>query len=108
MSRFREPGEPQQNDDGAGARRVPNWIIAVIAIVGSLQLLYLNYVEADRMFVHRREISRLEQEVSDMRAEQQALALIAERADDQVLREQLARKQGFIYPHELRVITQGP
>lgn len=89
-------------------RRMPHWVIVLIATVGTVQLLYLNYVEADRMFVHRREISRLEREVEAMQAERNALAAIAERVDDAAFREQLARKQGFIYPGELRVITQRP
>lgn len=97
-------------DDPAAAspRRKPHWVIVAIAVVGTLQLLYLNFVEADRLFVHKREISRLEREVDQMRAERNALAAIADHAFDDEYREQLARKQGFIFPDELRVITQGP
>lgn len=89
-------------------RRMPHWVILLIATVGTVQLLYLNYVEADRMFVHKREISRLEAEVAARRAERNSLAAIAEHAADEAFREQLARKQGFIFPDELRVITQRP
>ncbi len=89
-------------------RRGPHWVIVLIATVGTLQLLYLNYVEADRLFVHQREISRLEAEVSAMQAERNALAAVAERTTDDAYREQLARKQGFMFPDELRVITQRP
>ena len=92
----------------ADRRRMPHWVIVLIATVGTVQLLYLNYVEADRMFVHQREISRLEREVDAMQAERNALAAIADRTQDAAFREQLARKQGFIYPDELRVITQRP
>ena len=97
--------EPQTK---APRRRMPHWVIVLIAAVGTVQLLYLNYVEADRMFVHQREITRLESEVGAMQAERNSLAAIADRAQDEVLREQLARKQGFIFPDELRVITQRP
>lgn len=95
----RHAGEAEMPEVGAAqpvhrSRRVQNWMIVIIAAVGTLQLLYLNYVEADRMFVHRREISRLEREVGAMRAEREALALIAERAGDDAFREQLARRQG--------------
>lgn len=89
-------------------RRMPHWVIVLIAAVGTVQLLYLNYVEADRMFVHQRENSRLESEVGAMRSERNSLAAIAGRTEDDAFREQLARKQGFIYPDELRVITQRP
>ncbi|NLG08129.1 MAG: hypothetical protein GX560_02585 [Deinococcales bacterium] len=82
--------------------------ILAIAVVGTLQLVFLNLVEADRMFVHRREIARLEREVAALEAERAALAEVAGRAHDEVYREQLARKQGFIYPDELRVVTQRP
>jgi hypothetical protein len=87
---------------------MPHWVILLIATVGTVQLLYLNYVEADRMFVHKREISRLELEVGAMQAERNSLAAIAGHATDDAFREQLARKQGFIFPDELRVITQRP
>lgn len=92
----------------APRRRMPHLIILLIATVGTLQLFYLNFVEADRMFVHRREIARLEREVAALEAERAALEEIALRAHDEVFREQLARKQGFIYPDELRVVTQRP
>lgn len=92
----------------APTRRMPHWVFLLIATVGTLQLLYLNYVEADRLFVHRREVARLEREVAALEAERAALAQIAERAFDESYREQLARKQGFIFEDELRVITQRP
>lgn len=96
-----ETGRPQE-------RRRWQWVIVIIAAVGTLQLLYLNFVEADRLFVHEREIGRLEREVEAMRSERNALAAVADHARDEAYREQLARKQGFIYPDELRVITQRP
>ncbi len=89
-------------------RRMPHWVILLIATVGTLQLLYLNFVEADRMYVHRREVARLEREVAAMEAERAALEEVAQRAHDEVFREQLARKQGFMYEDELRVVTQRP
>lgn len=89
-------------------RRSPHWIILLIAVVGSLQLFYLNFVEADRMFVHKREIARLESEVAALEAERLALEQVALHADDAVYRQQLARKQGFIFPDELKVLTQQP
>jgi len=85
---------------------MPHWVIVLIAAVGTVQLLYLNYVEADRMFVHQREISRLEREVEAMEAARNALAAIADRVDDAAFSKQLARTLVFSYPGELRDITQ--
>lgn len=89
-------------------RRPPHWLLVTLAIVGSLQLIYLTLVEVDRMVVHRREVARLSSEVHALEAERVALDEIAQHAHDDVFREQLARKQGFIYPDELKVITQLP
>lgn len=88
--------------------RLPHWVLLAIATIGTLQLTYLSLVEADRLLVHRREVTRLEREVAALTAERAALEEIALRADDDLYREQLARKQGFIYPDEFKVITSDP
>ncbi len=87
-------------------KRRPNAIIVALALLGTLQLIYLNLVEADRLVVHRREVARLEQEVAAFEQETAALEEIARHIDDDLFREQLARKQGFIHPDELLVVTQ--
>lgn len=88
-------------------RRRPNPVIVALALLGTLQLIYLNLVEADRMVVHRREVARLEREVAAFEQETAALEEIARHVDDDLFREQLARKQGFIHPDELLVVTQS-
>lgn len=92
--------------DTPSPRRRPNPVIVALALIGTLQLIYLNLVEADRMIVHRREVARLELEVAQFEQETAALAEIARHADDDRFREQLARKQGYIHPDELLVVTQ--
>lgn len=82
-----------------------NVIIVVLATLGVLQLLYLTFVESDRMLVVKREVTRLEADVARLQAEQQGLLDVAAHGDDPVFREQLARLQGFIGPDELRVVT---
>ncbi len=88
-------------------RRRLNPIIVALALLGTVQLIYLNLVEADRMVVHRREVARLELEVAAFEQETAALEEIARHVDDDLFREQLARKQGFIHPDELLVVTQA-
>ncbi len=89
-----------------GSRRL-NPILVTLAAIGCLHLIYIGLVEADRAVVQRREITRLEREVAALTAEVDALEEIAAHADDEVFRELLARKQGFIHPDELRVVTQS-
>lgn len=87
------------------SRRKLNVVIVVLASLGVLQLLYLNLVESDRMLVLRRDVARLEADVARLQAEEQDLREVAAHAGDALYREQLARKQGFILPDELRVVT---
>lgn len=87
------------------ARRKLNVVIVVLASLGVLQLLYLNYVESDRMFVLRREVARLEADVARLETERHGLEEVAAHAADAAYREALARKQGFILPDEVRVVT---
>jgi len=77
----------------------------VLATLGVLQLIYLNLVESDRMLVLNREVPRLEADVARLQAEEQELLDVAAHSGDQLYREQLARKLGFIGPDELRVVT---
>lgn len=87
------------------ARRKLNIVIVVLASLGVLQLLYLNYVESDRMFVLRREVARLEADVARLETERHGLEEVVAHAADPAYREALARKQGFILPDEVRVVT---
>lgn len=101
---------PWQADGEGEAPQAPrkqklNLVIVVLATLGVLQLLYLTFVESDRMFVTKREVARLEADVARLQAEHQDLLDVAAHADDPVFREQLARLQGFIGPDELRVVT---
>lgn len=82
-----------------------NIVIVVLATLGVLQLLYLNWVESDRMLVLRRDVARLEADVARLQAEERGLLDVAAHSDDAGFREQLARLQGFIGPDELRVVT---
>jgi len=98
--------DPAGADHGAAPRRARlNLVIVIVATVGVLQLLYLNWVESDRMLVLRRDVARLEADVGRLQAEERVLLDVAAHGDDLAFREQLARLQGFIGPDELRVVT---
>jgi len=87
-------------------RRGPHPVLTALAVVGCLHLLFLMAVELNRNLVHTREINRLAAEVSGLRFEIEQLDQVAQHEFDEAYREALARKQGFVYPHELLVVTQ--
>ncbi len=80
-------------------------VLGVIALVGILQVGFLTFVEIDRAVRHRAAIAALEAELAQLRAEADALRAVAERADDEAFREQLARGQGFLHPGERRIVV---
>lgn len=77
----------------------------MVALIGILQVGFLTFVELDRTIRHRAAIASLEDDLAGARAEAEALRAIAERAGDAVFREQLARRQGFLYADETRVVV---
>ena len=83
-------------------------LLGVIAAIGIVQVGFLLFVEADRTLRHRTAIGQLETELSELQQEADTLGAVAERADDVTFREQLARRQGFLYPDETRVIVLQP
>ncbi|MDZ7799846.1 MAG: hypothetical protein U5K81_03505 [Trueperaceae bacterium] len=106
----RSAGEPvpaEQARGGAHDRATSRGlrVLGVFAALGALQLLFLIGVELDRTVRHRAAIDELRQQVESLRAEADALHAVAEHADDDAYREQLARLQGFMYPDETRVVV---
>lgn len=83
-------------------------LLGVIAAIGIVQVGFLLFVEADRSLRHRTAIERLETEIDDLQREADGLRAVARRADDERFREQLARRQGFLYPDETRVVVLDP
>ena len=61
-------------------------------------------VEVRRPWTAEREIVRLEREVADLRGETVDLTEIAVRGDDARFREHLARRQGYVFPDEVRYV----
>ena len=107
--RGRSAGSRHTDEELEQAPRVPRTthpILIVLAVVGSLHLFFLLAVELDRNLVHRREVARLESEVTSLATELGRLEAVAAHGDDLAYRELLARRQGFVYPDEALVVTR--
>jgi hypothetical protein len=81
-------------------------LFALIAIVGGLHALLMLGLELNRFLYTESEIRRLQGELSVMNQEAEELRAILNHRHDASFREQLARLRGFVYPDELRVMTQ--
>ena len=88
-----------------------NWgslFFTVLALVGGLHALLMLGLEGGRALYTRREVARLEAEISTLQAEADTLAAVVAHGNDPAYREQLARAAGFIYPDEDRILTLRP
>lgn len=102
--------EPAPTSPPPHARVSPavSMLILVLSLVGVVQVGAMIAVEVRRYVISDREVARLTREIDAMRAEAAALRLIGGRGDDLMYREQLARRAGFAYPEELRVVIAPP
>ena len=83
-----------------------NALLVAVCLLGSLHVAGLMVVEVRRLAYADGEIARLEAELEAIARDTADLRAVAERADDERYRELLARRQGYVYPHETRFI--GP
>ncbi len=97
-----DPRRPARIGRGATA------LLVAACTLGALQAAVMLTVEARRWYVADREVVRLEREVGDLRSEAADLAAIAERGDDVRFREHLARRQGYVFPDEVRYVIALP
>ncbi len=65
-------------------------------------------IEARRIVHLRTEIQGLERDIAELEAEASELRAVAGHADDELYRELLARRQGFVFPEETRVLPLTP
>jgi len=94
----RDPRRPVRLARGVSA------VLVVLTLVGTLQAGIMIAIEARRWWNAEREIARLQREVTEFRREAADLTSIAERGDDLRFREHLARRQGYVYPDEVRYV----
>jgi cell division protein FtsB len=91
-------------DRGARTMQV---ILTVIAVVGTVQVLFMIGVELNRAAQAAPAIRQLELDVAGLQREADRLQAVIDNGDTDSYREQLARRQGFIYPDETRVFIIG-
>ncbi|MDZ7703056.1 MAG: hypothetical protein U5L04_01055 [Trueperaceae bacterium] len=90
------------------SRKARQRIFVVVALVLVLHVGAMITVEVYRASLSRYEIARLERDLAGLEQERTRLAEVIDHRDDAVFREQLARRQGFVYPDEQRLITLEP
>jgi hypothetical protein len=103
-----EPLDPAATDPKRPVRvaRFVDALLVLLCLAGSLQVLALIGVEVQRLWHTEREVARLESELAAIDAESHDLLEIARRGGDEGYREQLARRQGYVFPFETRFV--GP
>lgn len=92
----------------AAAARGAHRVITVLALVGSLHALFLLGVETWRFVVEQRAVAHLQTQVNDLKSQAGGLQQVIDHAGDSRYREDLARRQGYMYPDEQRAVTQQP
>lgn len=98
------PTRRRSSSAARGAHRV----IMVLALVGSLHALFLLGVETWRFVVEQRAVAQLQTQVNDLQRQAGGLKQVIDHAGDSGYREDLARRQGYMYPDEQRAVTQRP
>jgi hypothetical protein len=91
-------------DRGARTMQV---ILTVIAVIGTIQVLFMIGVEINRALQTAPAVRQLELDISELQREADRLQAIIDFGDTEQYREQLARRQGFIHPDETRVFIIG-
>jgi len=83
-------------------------ILVVLSVVGLLQATLMVGVEVRRWWVATAEVARLQHDLAQLDAEIAELLEMADRYGDERFREHLARRQGFVFPHETRYVIIQP
>ena len=100
----RTPARSRSAAPARGAR----WLLLLLIAFGSVHLVFMLGVEGMRLVRAEMSIDRLEREVNALEAEARSLEAVIEHGDDENYREQLARRQGYMYPDEVRIVTTEP
>lgn len=79
-------------------------IIVFLALLGSLHVAAMIVIEVGRARAAHEATLRLEVEVADLEREASRLRAVIEHGNNDAYREQLARRQGFMMPHETRIV----
>lgn len=93
-----------------GAPPFPRWLLypAIFAVlIGCVHLTYLLVLETNRSLQLQSEVTRLQAEVDEYYAELSALQVEEARGLDDAYLEGLARRAGFVYEDERRIVSPG-
>lgn len=102
-SRTKRPGRThRERRSHLGAAEL---FFVIVACLGSVHALGMITLEVNRTLYHHRETQRLEQDIADIQRDISHFEQVIERENDPRLREQLARRNGFVYPDEERLVT---
>jgi hypothetical protein len=103
-----QAAQPAAARTKAGPARGARILLLLIVSLGSVHVLFMLAVEGLRLVRSEISIARLEREVSALEREADGLRAVIEHGDDLTYREQLARRQGYMYPDEARIVTSEP
>lgn len=95
-----------QNGSSAGRPRGSAWLLTFLAVLGSVHALVMVGAELYRNYQVTQSIRELAADVAELQEEVAGLAAVVEHGDDPIYREQLARKQGYIYPDEILIVPR--
>ena len=107
-SAVEQEARPRPRRRREAAARGAQRVITVLAVVGSLHALFLLGVEGWRFVVEREAVAHLQTQVSQLKTQAKGLQQVIDHAGDARYREDLARRQGYMYPNEQRAVTQQP
>lgn len=100
----RKASAAEANQKGPSSKGA-NYLLLVIAAVGSLHVSTMFGLETWRAANSKSEIARLETDIALLERERAGLQAVIDHAGDELYREHLARCRGFVYPDEVRFIT---
>lgn len=82
-----------------------SWLFLVLAIVGIVHISYIFFWEYRQFKDRTLMLGKLEQSMTDLRAESELLTATLDHSLDLNYREQLARTQGFVYEDERLIVS---
>lgn len=80
------------------------WLLTFLAVLGSTHALVMVGAELYRNHQITRSIRQLAADVSELEAEVAGLEEVIEHGGDRIYLEQLARRQGYVYPDEILIV----
>jgi hypothetical protein len=80
-------------------------LMTVLIVIGTFHALAMIMVESNRWLESRAQVARLERDITELQADMTGIATKLSYRNNEATLEQLARRQGFMYPDETRIVT---